>query len=328
MNEHEKRQAIQEFFCAPEPRLQWKSILKGAAVACVGLLLLSANPSWFAFLVLCAGIGMAALRPLTPQPVPGVEQHAEPEEYFNLVAYQAARTRYESRPTGQQVLTWFSEDLDEIVRESYDNVGLGTGEAPAVDPALSGVAERVRGSLVRPDGTEIPIVRHPRVEPRTHASKAPLVVFGPLDNSAFTGFDHGMVRRRKLPESGAYMYSTWKIVVFHFTEYYVAAYQANYNMMKHVAVMEEVDEFFYRDVVAVKTTTESTNISLRSGSKMEHSKVFRLTASSGDHISVVLGGEGIRLAGSLESRNDENVQNIRTMLRTFKQAGMEGRLTT
>lgn len=318
MTEQEKRRAIQEFFCAPRPVYHQKYILQGAGVAVVGLLLFLGNPSFFAFLVLAVGVGLATLRPFTPERVPGYEQHADPTEYFSVLAYGAAQRRYDARPDGQQILGWFWEDLGGVVRDSYDNVGLSAGGATPDDETLVGIGGRVRDTLGNGGGETA-------VAARTDSSKKPLIVFGPLYDSKFLGFDDAMVRRRKLPDSDDWMYSTWNVAVFHFTDYDLRAYRANYNMMKNVAVMEEVDEVYYKDVVAVKTSIASTNVALSRGMKMEHSKVFCLTVSSGHQITVSLGGEGVHMASSLESRNDENIRNIRAMLRTFKEAAVEGR---
>ncbi|HEX2189207.1 MAG TPA: hypothetical protein VHG51_09940 [Longimicrobiaceae bacterium] len=319
MTEREKRHAIQEFFCAPKPALHPKTILTGAAIALVGLLILSNGVSLFGLAVTGAGLAWAFFLPLKSRPVPGVPQRSEPTEHFSLFRYTDAKSRFEQRPSTQQILTWFREDIDGVVAASYERVGLmPDGHAGSQEDELGLIAQRVSSSVA-----EAGLAGAGGTSGRSLTSKKPLVVFGPADSSTFLGFDDSMVRRRRLVEGDAFMYSTWRVIVFHFTEYFLGAYQANYNMIKNVCVMEEVDEFFYRDVVAVKTVMESTNMILESGTKLEHRKVFRMTVSSGDHITVDLGGEGIQVASALEARNDENVQNIRAMLRTFKQANIE-----
>ena len=54
--------------------------------------------------------------------------------------------------------------------------------------------------------------------------------------------------------------------------------------------------------------------------KLEHSKMFCLTVSSGDKISVVINDPKIKATAEIESLGDGAIANIRAMLRQYKVA--------
>ncbi|HEV2853820.1 MAG TPA: hypothetical protein VHC97_13540 [Thermoanaerobaculia bacterium] len=149
-------------------------------------------------------------------------------------------------------------------------------------------------------------------------TRDPVFVIGPLYSESVDGFSSADVLRRK---TGAdYFYSTYRLSIFHFSDKFLGAYQANYNMIKGVTSHEETDEFFYKDVVSVKTLTEATSYTLKSGEKLEHSKMFCLAVSSGDRISVVINDPKIKATTEIESIGDGAIANIRAMLRQYKVA--------
>lgn len=149
-------------------------------------------------------------------------------------------------------------------------------------------------------------------------TRDPVFVIGPLYSDSIEGFNSADVLRRKVDSS--YFYSTYRVNIFHFTDKFLGAYQANYNMIKAVTCKEETDEFFYKDVVSVKTNTEATSYVLKSGEKLEHSKMFCLTVSSGDKISLVINDPKIKATTEIESIGDGAIANIRSMLRQYKVA--------
>ncbi|HEV8582096.1 MAG TPA: hypothetical protein VGX68_23755 [Thermoanaerobaculia bacterium] len=147
-------------------------------------------------------------------------------------------------------------------------------------------------------------------------TRQPITVFGPLYRDGIEGIDSSLILRRRVEDG--YFYSTYHMSVFQFTESFLGAFQANYSMIKNVTTGEETDEFFYRDVVAVKTKTEASSYVLKSGEKLEHSKMFSLSVSSGDKIAVVINDPKIQSTKAVETLGDEAVNNIRAMLRQFK----------
>jgi hypothetical protein len=147
-------------------------------------------------------------------------------------------------------------------------------------------------------------------------TRDPICVIGPLYSEQVAGIDPDLVLRRRLPEG--YLYSSYRISVFHFTDTLLGSYQANFSLVQGIAAAEQTGEFFYRDVVAVRTLTESSKVTLKSGETLEHSRTFVLTLTSGDRIAVVFDDPVIRSGNRIRSLSEEAVNNIRAMLRQYK----------
>jgi hypothetical protein len=145
----------------------------------------------------------------------------------------------------------------------------------------------------------------------------PIFVVGPLYDSGVQGFSLDDVLRRKV--EGGYFYSTFRVAVFQFAEQFLGAYQADYNMIKDALTSERTDEFFYRDVVAVRVSSESSNYTLKTGERLEHAKTFSLAVSSGDKINVVINDPCLSATSELESLGNDAVANVRSMLRQYKE---------
>ena len=142
-----------------------------------------------------------------------------------------------------------------------------------------------------------------------------ITVVGPIFHDIH-GISDALILRRSVGED--YFYSTHRLSIFHFTEDFLGSYRANYNMIKDVTTSEETDEFFYRDIVSVRTHTSASNYTLKTGKKLVHSKEFSLAVSSGDKVSVLLNDPEIRTRKEIELSSDDAVNNIRVMLRQFK----------
>ncbi len=147
-------------------------------------------------------------------------------------------------------------------------------------------------------------------------SMDPIVVVGST-YQLVDGLAGDMILRRRVGDH--YFYSTYRLTVFQFTDQFLGAYQCAYNMIKNVSTCEETDEFFYSDVVAVRTATMASNHTLKSGEKLEHSRTFSLTVSSGDRISVVINDPKIQAMEAVVTLGDEAVNNVRAMLRQYKE---------
>lgn len=277
MSEQEKREAIKEFFFAPIPSRSVRSIVIGFFFAYGGLMMtLGNNPNASAgstFALLVCGVFWAVVMPLNPKDEPGVDQGKR----FSVLQYQAAKTRYEKRPTVEKMREWLKEDITRIVE---------------------GTTEQLNIAEVTHD---------------------PIYVYGPLYFDKVDGVDNTLVLRRYV--DGTYFYSTYRFSVFCFADKFLGVYQTNYNMIKNICVSEETDEFYYKDIVAVRTQTKSSNYSLKSGEKLEESKTFTLSVSSGESVSVILNDPEIKIGAEIESRGDQAVSNIRAMLRPYKELG-------
>jgi hypothetical protein len=147
-------------------------------------------------------------------------------------------------------------------------------------------------------------------------TREPLCLVGPLYSEEVNGIRPDLVMRRRVADG--YLYSTYKITVFQFAETLLAAYQCNFNLIQSVVAAEQTAEFFYRDIVAVRTLTESVSQVLKSGEQLTHSRVFSLTAASGDRIRIVLDDPSIQAGEQIRSLGDKAAANIRAMLRQYK----------
>lgn len=144
----------------------------------------------------------------------------------------------------------------------------------------------------------------------------PICVVGPLYSETVSGVAPELVLRRRVPNG--YLYSTYRISVFQFSDTLLGAYQCNFSLMEDRVAAEETAELFYRDVVAVRTLVEAPNQVLKSGARLEQSRTFSLTASSGERIRIVLDDPAIQAGEQLRSLGDEAADNIRAMLRQYK----------
>jgi hypothetical protein len=122
---------------------------------------------------------------------------------------------------------------------------------------------------------------------------------------------------RKVGKDGSYRYSVWRVEIFAFTKNYLADYGCVYNWLRNTSVNEHTNEFFYKDVVSVKTASESTAYTLKDGQRMEHSQTFQLKLS-GDQVQVVTNNGQLKTSAAMTSDVDAAVQSIRTMLREKK----------
>jgi len=152
-------------------------------------------------------------------------------------------------------------------------------------------------------------------------TRDPICVVGPLYSATVAGIDSDLVLRRRVPDG--YLYSTYRVSVFQFTDSFLGYYRANFNLMQGVTAAEQTGELFYRDVVAVRTLTESSREVLKSGERLERSTTFSLTTKGGDRIDVVLDDPAIRAGDRMRSLGEEAVNNIRAMVRQYKSVPLE-----
>jgi hypothetical protein len=122
---------------------------------------------------------------------------------------------------------------------------------------------------------------------------------------------------QKLGKDKFFRYSILNIEIFIFTAHYLANYGCVYNFLKNTTINEHTNEFFYKDVVSVRTDTQSSAYTLIGGEKLEHSQTFQLNLS-GDQVSVVINDKKLKSNSKMTSRVDEAVQSIRAMLRDKK----------
>jgi len=116
-------------------------------------------------------------------------------------------------------------------------------------------------------------------------------------------------------------YAIHHVTVILLTDSHLGAYTADFNFLRNTYLNELAQEVHYQDVVSVSLREDSTNLSLADGQKAVHGQQFRLSFSSGEHISVVVQSRELRdLTGAEQDTSDaENVVTaIRKMLREKK----------
>tara|TARA_R110002111_G_scaffold135812_1_gene201751 strand:- start:176 stop:805 length:630 start_codon:yes stop_codon:yes gene_type:complete len=101
-----------------------------------------------------------------------------------------------------------------------------------------------------------------------------MLVVGPI-YWYVNGFDQNDILAKE-GKDGFNRYSIWKVQLFLFTENYLCSYKCDYNWIKNTYINESTNEFFYKDVVSVKTDTVSSAHTLMNGQQMVHSEAFQL----------------------------------------------------
>lgn len=142
-----------------------------------------------------------------------------------------------------------------------------------------------------------------------------LLVVGPIYWNT-SGFDVKDILMKK-GKDGFNRYSVWTIQVFCFTENYLCSYKCHYNWIKNTYINESTNEFFYKDVVSVKTDTISSAYTLMNGQRLVHSEAFQLKLS-GDEITVITNDASLNTSSVMVSKAEKAVQSIRAMLRDKK----------
>jgi hypothetical protein len=142
-----------------------------------------------------------------------------------------------------------------------------------------------------------------------------LLVVGPV-YWELSGFDKNDILMKR-GKDGFNRYTTWTIQLFVFTENYLCSYKCHYNWIKNTYINESTNEFFYKDVVSVKTDTISSAYTLMNGERLVHSEAFQLKLA-GDEITVITNDVNLNTSSVMVSKAEKAVQSIRAMLRDKK----------
>lgn len=142
-----------------------------------------------------------------------------------------------------------------------------------------------------------------------------LVVPGPVFWNV-SGFNSDEIKRR-MGNDNYFRYTIWTVQIFVFTENFLGSYKCYYNWLRDTVINESTNEFFYKDVVSVKTDTESTAFTLMNGERLEHAQSFQLNLS-GDSVKVIIDDSSLKTSSEMTSKVDKVVQSIRTMIRQKK----------
>ncbi len=147
--------------------------------------------------------------------------------------------------------------------------------------------------------------------------REPIYLYGPVwwDVSGETKYK---VRRRDLGERN-YLYGTYYITIINFSENSIAVYSTYYNWIEHTIINSKTEEYYYKDIVSVKTETDS--IAFKEENKsLQKSRTFRISVSSGEYYKVLIDDPVLMLDNREEliSLGDQAVNVIRQMLRDKK----------
>lgn len=278
MSEEKVRQDVKDFFEVPFASRDRRAIVVGLGILFLGAISIEGCSGVIGVALCGVGIFWMIFVPIVSRPKAGVDQWSAPEEYFSLFRFDKAKKAFDNITSISVIREYRQVAFDRIMQQSLEKMGLDESQATGES----------------------------------------IIIAGPLFPQEVSGIDTSLVRRRAVEGSETFIYSTYRVTVFHFTSGFLAAYSADYNLTKDVALNENTDEYFYKDIVSVKTVTELTNFTLDVGQVHEHSKLFRLTASSGDKVEVTLSSERIAAEDEIVSRGERAVANIRTMLRDYK----------
>jgi hypothetical protein len=178
----------------------------------------------------------------------------------------------------------FKNDLDEIAKRALDKLGLDEDD----------------------DLTE--------------SRKEPLILKGPIlwETSGVNNKD----LLWKKGKDNTVRFAINRVTVIYFSKHLLGAYACDFNFIKDVTLNERTDEYFYRDIVSVSTNETSTSYTLPNGTKLTHSREFRLSLSNGEAIQVFIdSGKLTKITqGNIPTEEAEKaVQIIRKILKEKKQ---------
>lgn len=120
-------------------------------------------------------------------------------------------------------------------------------------------------------------------------------------------------------------FSPINVTVLSFTQNQLLSYQASYDVTTESFLMENTDEYFYKDVVSVSTKTKSYKTTIKNKEiEVNEAEMFELTTSGGTSIEVLLRDPKLIKemgGGEIPTTDSEKaIQAVRKMLRERKEA--------
>ncbi len=131
---------------------------------------------------------------------------------------------------------------------------------------------------------------------------------------------------RFMGDDGIFRYSTWEIMVLALTDKYISIYECTYNWWYGGSPSDErVSEFFYNDIIAVKTARVEKERELKDDSKISSVDVFRLMTLSGDSLDLETNRNTLNGYPQIGEYTDVAIQEVRKILREkkYKEIDME-----
>lgn len=96
------------------------------------------------------------------------------------------------------------------------------------------------------------------------------------------GYNHGGGGKTKKGKDGRWRTSLGEAIVIFFDEHELHSYKYNFSLVEGGKTREATDEYFYRDVVSISTTTEQWR---PASGEEETFEVFKMTTSGGTSVS-------------------------------------------
>ena len=144
-----------------------------------------------------------------------------------------------------------------------------------------------------------------------------LMVPGPIYWKTATLSDSAIFRH--MGRDGVYRYTAWEIMVLILTDKYVSIYECTFNWYGGNSVSDErTSEFFYNDIIAVKTQTAERQRELIGGGSISQVQVFKLLTLSGDSVEVEVNKNILGPQPQIGGYTDRAIERLRFMLREKK----------
>lgn len=190
---------------------------------------------------------------------------------------RSERSRYLARPTDKQMDEWLAEDINKLLIVARERCGIPKSDFEAIEPVK--LMSRVHG-------------------------------MPPIAATASSG----CTMRIKMGEDHIIRFMPIQVSFIIFAKRQLVAYRCTFDWYRNIPVNENVDEFFYEDIVSVSTQSKR----MKFGRVQKDIEVFALTTSGGTGFEITLGDsantDDFKIASFLQEPKDV-VQAIRVILR-------------
>lgn len=124
-------------------------------------------------------------------------------------------------------------------------------------------------------------------------------------------------------DDGIFRYSNWEFLVLAFMDRYLCVFECSYDFFYGSVSNQRVTEFFYNDIITVKSAMVEKERELMDGSVISEVEVFRLLTLSGESIDLEINRSTMYSYPQLDSYIMEANQEVRRMLREKKYKGVD-----
>jgi hypothetical protein len=129
--------------------------------------------------------------------------------------------------------------------------------------------------------------------------------------------------KRERGTDGIYRYTMWEVTVMVLAEKYISIYDCTFNWLTNSVSDEHTCEYFYNDIIAVRTASSPRDRELISGGKVAQVQVLKLQTLSGDAIEVELNRTSLNPQRIIGQYTDVALKTLRRKLREKKYPEMK-----